>query len=56
MVGGNSNTTVEKSLSKTAEDITLTANSRITIVCGGSTITLDPSGITIKGGTIRMNE
>ncbi len=63
-IGGNSNTTISgartvnvtKSSSEAAEDITLTANSKITLVCGGSTIVLDPSGIVIKGAKINLNE
>jgi type VI secretion system secreted protein VgrG len=54
-VGGNSNITVKKSLSKNAADITLTADSKITLVCGGSTIVLDPSGITITGAIVNIN-
>jgi type VI secretion system secreted protein VgrG len=55
-IGGDSSTNVEKSLLKTAEDITLVANSRITLVCGESIIIIDPSGISIKGGKINLNE
>jgi len=55
-IGGSSTTTVAKSLSETAEDITLTAKSKITLVCGGSTIIIDSSGISIKGGKINLNE
>ena len=55
-IGGSSSTNVEKSLLETAEDITLTANSKITLVCGASTIIIDPSGISIKGGKINLNE
>jgi type VI secretion system secreted protein VgrG len=55
-IGGNSSTNVEKSLLNMAEDITLTAKSRITLVCGGSTIVIDPSGISIKGGKINLND
>lgn len=55
-IGGSSSTTVAKSLSETAEDITLTAKSKITLVCGGSTIIIDSSGISIKGGKINLNE
>lgn len=55
-IGGNSSTNVEKSLLNMAEDITLTAKSRISLVCGGSTIVIDPSGISIKGGKINLND
>jgi type VI secretion system secreted protein VgrG len=55
-IGGNSSTTVAGASSETAKTITLTAETEIKLVCGGSTITLAPSGITIKGGTVHINE
>jgi type VI secretion system secreted protein VgrG len=55
-IGGSSCTTVAGASSETAKTITLTAETEIKLVCGGSTITLGPSGIAIKGGTIHMNE
>jgi type VI secretion system secreted protein VgrG len=54
-IGGSSTVTVKKSSSETAEDITLTASSKITLVCGGSTIVLDPSGIKINGVLVNIN-
>lgn len=54
-VGGDSTVSVTGALSETAQEITLTANSKITLVCGGSTIVIDPSGVTITGATINMN-
>lgn len=54
-IGGSSTTNVTKSLSNSAEDITLTAKSKITLICGGSTIVLDPSGVKINGVRINMN-
>jgi len=55
-IGGSSSTTVGGASSETAKTITLTAEAEITLICGGSTITLDPSGINIKSGTIHLNE
>jgi type VI secretion system secreted protein VgrG len=54
-IGGSSTVTVKKSSSESAEDITLTATSKITLVCGGSTIVLDPSGIKINGVLVNIN-
>lgn len=54
-VGGDSTVSVTGALSETAREITLTAQSKITLVCGGSTIVVEPSGVTIKGATINMN-
>jgi type VI secretion system secreted protein VgrG len=54
-VEGNSNITVKKSLSENAADITVTAGPKITLICGGSTIVLDPSGITITGAIVNIN-
>jgi type VI secretion system secreted protein VgrG len=55
-IGGCSSTTVAGASSETAKTITLTAETELKLICGGSTITLGPSGINIKGGTIHMNE
>jgi len=54
-IGNNSDTNVTNTLTETAKEIIITATSSITIVCGGSTIVLDPSGILIKGGKINLN-
>ena len=54
-IGGNSQTTVTGASMETAREITLTADTSITLVCGGSTIVLDASGITIKGETVHIN-
>lgn len=54
-VGGDSTVSVTGALSETAREITLTAQSKITLVCGGSTIVVEPSGVTITGATINMN-
>lgn len=55
-IGGCSSTMVAGASSETAKTITLTAETELKLVCGGSTIILGPSGINIKGGTIHMNE
>ncbi|MFZ4859452.1 MAG: type VI secretion system Vgr family protein [Desulfuromonadaceae bacterium] len=54
-IGGNATLTVSKKLSEEADDITITAKSKLTLVCGGNTIVLDPSGITIKGTLVKIN-
>lgn len=54
-VGGNSTTTIKGASSERADQITLTANSRITLTCGDSTIVLDPSGIRIDGVIVKVN-
>lgn len=54
-IGGSSTITVEKSSSETAEEIALTAKSKITLMCGGSTIVLDASGIKIDGAIVKIN-
>jgi type VI secretion system secreted protein VgrG len=54
-IGGSSIVTVNKSSAETAEDITLTATSRITLVCGSSTIVLEPTGIKINGTIVDIN-
>jgi type VI secretion system secreted protein VgrG len=55
-IGGNSSTTVADTSFESAKEIILTAETGITLVCGGSTITINPSGIIIKGGTVHINE
>jgi type VI secretion system secreted protein VgrG len=54
-IGGNSDTNVTGSLTKTAKDITITAVSGITLVCGGSIIVMDEKGVVIKGREIHLN-
>jgi type VI secretion system secreted protein VgrG len=54
-IGGNSTVTVQNSSTETAKEISLTATSRITLNCGGSTIVLDPSGIQINGAIVKVN-
>lgn len=54
-VGGNSQTNVTGSMTKAAKEITLSADSKITLVCGGSTIVIDPSGIKINGTLVKIN-
>lgn len=54
-VGGNSQTSVTGTMTKSAKEITLSADSKITLVCGGSTIVIDPSGIKINGTLVKIN-
>jgi type VI secretion system secreted protein VgrG len=54
-IGGNSNTNVTKLSSQHAREIILTADDKITIVCGGSIIVLDSQGIVIKGARVDIN-
>ncbi len=54
-IGGNSDTNVIGSLTKTAKDITVTAASSLSLACGGSTIYMDSSGVVIKGKVIHLN-
>jgi type VI secretion system secreted protein VgrG len=54
-IGGNSNTNITKLSSQHAKEIILTADDKITIVCGGSIIVLDSQGIVIKGARVDIN-
>jgi type VI secretion system secreted protein VgrG len=54
-IGNNSDTKVTNLMTETAKEIIITASTKITLVCGGSTIVLDPSGIVIKGSKIDLN-
>ncbi|WP_298438830.1 type VI secretion system tip protein TssI/VgrG [Geobacter sp.] len=55
-IGGASSTTVKGPSTERAQEITLTAESKITLLCGGSTIVLEPSGVTIIGPTVNINK
>ncbi|GFO57635.1 hypothetical protein GMSM_46420 [Geomonas sp. Red276] len=54
-IGGDRTTTVKGSSSQTADHITLTATSGITLQCGANTIDLDASGIRINGVLVKVN-
>lgn len=54
-IGGSSSTMVTGKSSETAKEITLTAETSITFVCGENIIVMDASGITIKGITVHIN-
>ena len=53
---GASAITVTGPLTEKAKEITLTADSKITLVCGGSRIVMDAGSITIQSPTVKIND
>lgn len=54
-VAGDSKSNSDGTLSETAEEITLTARSKVTITCGGSSIEITAGSIVISSPTVRIN-
>lgn len=54
-VGGGLTQTVTGSQAESAREITLTAQTQVTIRCGASSITLTPALITIQGPLVKIN-
>jgi type VI secretion system secreted protein VgrG len=38
-----------------ATNVTFTAESLLTVVCGGSTLTLTPGSVTLAGATVKLD-
>jgi type VI secretion system secreted protein VgrG len=54
-VGGNASLKAAANISQAAKEIIVTAETKLTLMCGGSTIVLDTGGITINGPLVKIN-